>query len=103
MKKENIDYAKDLVNKINGIEELIEDIKTSSRWGFKTKKKVSIFTQKVTKNTVILADDWRNWIDHPEVSKELRTYSIESPLLKEDIIEVLEKHKKLMEDALGEL
>ena len=104
MKKENLDYCRDLVEKINGINSLIEDIKKSNKWGFKTRE-IKLFTEQTERTTgygYSVFDP--EWSPRPKLQTKVSTYTIDNEnALKKDILEVLEKHKKLMEEALEEL
>lgn len=103
MRKENLDHCKELVEKINGITALIEDIKKSKGWGFKTEK-LSIFTKTpCPAGNYTLISTYEEGISYYRSSDQTSFYNVDNEALKQDILEVLEKHKKMMEDALEEL
>ena len=96
MKKENIDHARTLVEKINSIDSLIKKLKSATRWGFKTRK-VGVYIQH--KQKYFLSEtSWGYYDNNGE-----ETYTIENEAFLTDFLELLEKHKKLMEEALEEL
>jgi len=104
MRKEDLNTAKDLIEKIDEIDKIIKDIKKANRWGFasRTVKRLSIFTE--TKSTTGYASiSYYDRNAYNGSSNDMSIYHVHNDTLKNDILEVLEKHKALMEEALAEL